>query len=315
MAKVVEKKPRDLIQCGVVMPISAIGDCSESHWSEILTIIADSVLPAGFEATLVSGADEVTIIQKTIIQNLYDNPIVIVDVSERNPNVMFELGIRLAFDKPTVIIKDDKTPYVFDTGVIEHIEYPRDLRFSKIVEFKRRLAEKVLATYQKQIADPKYSTFLRHFGTFKISHLENTEVSSQEFILKKLDDLEGRLIGISAPLAPSRRPISYPAGNEVDVCCGPLTENEVEQLRKRIAQNLKVSGVRVVQRGDHVHLYATADIETIANRRDLEDEFRKLARSIRGGSRVVTIDQSDVESTTPMRGRKSSVGAKARPGK
>jgi hypothetical protein len=34
---------------------------------------------------------------------------------------MFELGMRLAFDKPTVIIKDDKTDYMFDTGIIEHV--------------------------------------------------------------------------------------------------------------------------------------------------------------------------------------------------
>lgn len=297
MAKATEQKAKVLVPCGVVMPISAMGDCSESHWSEILTIISEAVTPAGFDATLVSGADEVTIIQKTIIQNLYENPVVIVDVSERNPNVMFELGIRLAFDKPTVIIKDDKTPYVFDTGVIEHLEYPRDLRFSKIVEFKRRLAEKVLATHQKQIADPNYSTFLRHFGRFELSKIDKTEVSSQEFILKKLDDLENRLIGISAPLAPSRRPITYPAGNEVDVCCGPLTESEVERLRIKIAQNIKVSGVRVVTRGDHVHLYAAADIDSITDRRELEDQFRRFARSIRGDSRIVTIDQTEESAT------------------
>jgi hypothetical protein len=53
-------------------------------------------------------------------------------VSGKNPNVMFELGIRLAFDKATIIIKDDKTDYSFDTSVIQHIPYPRDLRHNQI---------------------------------------------------------------------------------------------------------------------------------------------------------------------------------------
>lgn len=124
--------------CGIVMPISSIDGCAETHWSEVLEIINEAIEDAGFDGNLVSNADDVGIIHKRIIQNLYDNPIVVCDVSCKNPNVMFELGLRLAFDKPTIIIKDDKTAYSFDTSAIEHLEYPRDLRFSQIVEFKKK---------------------------------------------------------------------------------------------------------------------------------------------------------------------------------
>ena len=71
-----------------------------------------------------------------IIENIYSSDIVICDVSCKNANVMFELGMRLAFDKPTIIIKDDSTGYSFDTSLIEHLEYPRDLRFTSIIKFK-----------------------------------------------------------------------------------------------------------------------------------------------------------------------------------
>lgn len=74
---------------------------------------------------------------------MYENPIVVCDVSGKNPNVMFELGIRLAFDKPTIIIKDDKTSYSFDTSPIEHLEYPRDLRYNRIEDFKSKLTDKI----------------------------------------------------------------------------------------------------------------------------------------------------------------------------
>jgi hypothetical protein len=67
---------------------------------------------------------------------------------------MFELGMRLAFDKPTVIVKDDKTTYNFDTSPIEHVGYPRDLRFTKIVQLKEELAKKIVATYQASKTDP-----------------------------------------------------------------------------------------------------------------------------------------------------------------
>src|SRR4051812_37518392 len=101
--------------CGIVMPISSLDGCSEDHWLEVLEILTEAIDTAGFDGNLVSNADDVGIIQKRIIQNLYDNPIVLCDVSGKNPNVMFESGLRLAFDRPTIIIKDDKTSYSFDT--------------------------------------------------------------------------------------------------------------------------------------------------------------------------------------------------------
>ncbi|WP_197056503.1 MULTISPECIES: hypothetical protein [Luteibacter] len=179
-------KDKEAPICGVVMPISAIDGCDEGHWSDVLDILTEAIEGAGFFPNLVSNADEVGIIHKRIIQNLYDNPVVVCDVSGKNPNVMFELGMRLAFDKPTIIIKDDKTPYSFDTSAIEHLEYPRDLRFSKIVEFKQKLTDKITATHQRAEKDSGYTTFLKHFGEFTVAKIDKKEVTSQEFILEEL---------------------------------------------------------------------------------------------------------------------------------
>lgn len=68
---------------------------------------------------------------------------------------MFELGIRLTFDKPTVVVKDEETDYSFDTSPIEHAPYPSSLHYHEIVRFKKRLADKIIAT-QKAAKDPKY---------------------------------------------------------------------------------------------------------------------------------------------------------------
>lgn len=158
----------------------------------------EAIEAAGFEANLVSDADEVGIIQKRIIQNLYENPVVVCDVSGKNPNVMFELGIRLAFDKPTIIVKDDKTSYSFDTAPIEHLEYPRDLRFAKIVEFKEELAEKIIATHERSTKDKDYTTFLKHFGTFSIPKIDTKEVSKDAFIVEQLQLLQKSMTDLTA---------------------------------------------------------------------------------------------------------------------
>lgn len=116
--------------CGLIMPIAAMGDYEEGHWSSVEQILSEAIGEAGFDAKLVSQETASGVIHQRIITNLYTNPLVVCDVSGRNPNVMFELGIRLAFDKPTVIVKDDETPFSFDTNPIEHVPYPKSLKYA-----------------------------------------------------------------------------------------------------------------------------------------------------------------------------------------
>ncbi|NKW10421.1 RNA helicase [Ochrobactrum tritici] len=163
------------------MPISAIDGCDETHWAQVLEILSDAIKTAGYEANLVSAADDIGVIHKRIIQNLYENPIVVVDVSGKNPNVMLELGLRLAFDKPVVIVKDDITSYSFDTSAIEHLTYPRDLRYPTMINFKADLARKIIGTV-KASQNEGYTTFLGHFGQYKAARLETKEISPENFL-------------------------------------------------------------------------------------------------------------------------------------
>lgn len=179
--------------CGIIMPISAIDGCPSEHWAEVKNIISESICTAGYNPNLVSNADDIGIIQKRIIQNIYSNDIVVCDVSGKNPNVMFELGMRLAFDKPAIIIIDDKTDYSFDTSPIEHLSYPRDLRYNKILDFKDQLAKKIKATAEMAKNDSNYTTFLKNFGSFEIAHVEKKPGTINDILLERLDYISSRL--------------------------------------------------------------------------------------------------------------------------
>jgi hypothetical protein len=182
--------------CGLVMPISAIDGCTAEHWNEVRLIIIDaveSIKAPAISVRLVSDSDDVGVIQKRIVQNLYSNDIVVCDVSAKNANVMLELGMRLAFDKPTIIIKDDQTDYSFDTSIIEHIPYPRDLRFSKIIDFKEKLRDKVLGTLQASEGNPDYTPFLGHFTNIKARKLQENSLSSSEYIIQGISEIQDRI--------------------------------------------------------------------------------------------------------------------------
>ncbi|WP_160045561.1 RNA helicase [Paenibacillus sp. USDA918EY] len=206
-----EKK---LLTVGLVMPIAPIDGCSAEHWLDVKRIISESLASIPNYQTsskIVSEGDSTGLIHKRIVEGLYASDIVICDVSCKNPNVMFELGMRLAFDKPTVIIKDDQTGYSFDTGVIEHLQYPRDLRYKDIVDFKEQLAEKVKATYEESMNDPSHSPFLKSFGTFKVAKINETIVPSEQLIIESLNDLQNDISMIKTVL---NSKFKLPANNQ-----------------------------------------------------------------------------------------------------
>ena len=175
--------------CGIIMPISSLDGCSMEHWAQVKSILSEAINASGYKPSLVSDADDSGIIQKRIVQNIYDNEIVVCDVSGKNPNVMFELGMRLAFDKPTIIVIDDKTSYSFDTAPIEHLQYPRDLSYYSIIDFQNKLKDKITATIKASKDDSNYTTFLKHFGEFEVAHVEKKQGTLNDVILSRIDDL------------------------------------------------------------------------------------------------------------------------------
>lgn len=182
--------------CGIVRPIADMDGYSAQHWSDVHEIINEALEPFNFKTRLVSDADEIGVIQGRIVKNLYDDDLVVCDVSGKNPNVMFELGMRLAFDKPTIVIKDDITSYSFDTSPIEHIGYPRDLRYSTINEFKERLGRKAKATADAPTL-PNYKSFLQHFGPIMVPAIEHQEVPADQYILSEIRELRGAVSRLS----------------------------------------------------------------------------------------------------------------------
>jgi hypothetical protein len=249
--------------CGVIMPISAIDNCTEAHWSDVYEILTEAIEAAGFEANIVSNSDDSGIIHKRIIENLYDNPVVVCDVSGKNPNVMFELGMRLAFDKPTVIVKDDKTSYSFDTSGIEHLEYPRDLRFSRIVDFKKRLQEKITATHVRAASDTNYTTFLKQFGEFTVAKLDKKEISGQEYILEELKAIRtvmGRLETSSSGKDIASRNARLIRKNTYEFELASSSTEDMKNLSRKLANVPSVLGISFRSSKDKTYL----SVETLS---------------------------------------------------
>jgi hypothetical protein len=100
----------------VIMPFRERDSDShaEGFFSEVLqSLIAPAGRKAGFTVTTANrqGSD---VIHSTIVNDLLDADLVIADLTEHNPNVLFELGLRMAFDKPVALIRAKGTDAIFD---------------------------------------------------------------------------------------------------------------------------------------------------------------------------------------------------------
>ncbi len=58
-----------------------------------------------------------------ICQAIQESTYIIIDLSDNNPNVMFELGLACGLCKPIILLKDIETKVITDLHGIEYIEY------------------------------------------------------------------------------------------------------------------------------------------------------------------------------------------------
>jgi hypothetical protein len=116
---------------------------------------------AGFSVSTANreGSD---VIQSTIVNRLLDDDLVIADLTEHNPNVLFELGMRMAFDKPTVLIKAKGTRAIFDVdNMLRVFEYEPSLWPSTVEIDVPNLAQFIRAAWINRQKEDSYLRILK----------------------------------------------------------------------------------------------------------------------------------------------------------
>ncbi len=135
--------------CFVIMPISDCEGYNQGHFSRVYEdIIKPSVFNADFNPVRGDEVSKTNLIQLDILNKLLEAPIAICDLSSRNPNVLFELGIRQAFDKPVVLIQEKGTPKIFDINPLRYIEYAKEMGYRDVIDAQLKITTSLTETYQ-----------------------------------------------------------------------------------------------------------------------------------------------------------------------
>ena len=140
----VKKENKD---CFIIMPIGDTDGYDNGHFSRVYEdIIKPAVLKTDFAPRRADEVKETNFIHLDILSKLIEAPMAICDLSSRNPNVLFELGIRQAFDKPVVLIQEKGTPKIFDIGPLRYLEYSREMKYHDVLKTQAELSEAIVAT-------------------------------------------------------------------------------------------------------------------------------------------------------------------------
>ena len=106
------------------MPFSTTNTCTSDHWIDIFeNLIKPAVEKSGFNyecsrADLVIGN-----IIKNILDRLNKSDVVIADLTDRNPNVFYELGVRHALRNATILISQNIDDIPFDLRQFATVHY------------------------------------------------------------------------------------------------------------------------------------------------------------------------------------------------
>ena len=180
---------------GLIMPLSTTDTIhTAEHWEKVRQCLSKNMF-RGCCTKMVSDLNESKMITNTIMNNLYSNDIVICDITCSNPNVMFELGIRIAFDKPLIIIKEkNDQKAVFDVSHIKYIEYPQDLNMPEMVTFFKTLKSMIQESFERQ-QNPKSISILQQYGVFikPMADGNNELMKAINFISSGLNTIETRM--------------------------------------------------------------------------------------------------------------------------
>jgi hypothetical protein len=151
------------IRAFVIMPfVEKTAERTKGFFAEVLRgLITPAGIDAGFNVETANrqGSD---IIQSTIVDELLEADIVIADLTDHNPNVLFELGLRMAMEKPVALIKAAGTGKVFDVDNMLRVhEHQPQLWRSTIESDLPELTKHIKTAWENRNKDQSYMKILR----------------------------------------------------------------------------------------------------------------------------------------------------------
>lgn len=181
---VAPEAPKKEKTCFAIMPIADHPDYTQGHFTRVYNhLIKPACEKAGYKVIRADDAKASHMIMFDILKNIVECDMAICDLSSKNANVFYELGLRQAFNKKTILITDSITNTPFDITGFRYVKYSESLRvdtvMSDVLEISAMLQETESATEDD-------INSIVNLLKIQPAHINKVQLNEQESVLYEL---------------------------------------------------------------------------------------------------------------------------------
>ena len=114
-------------ECFVICPIGEEESQTRKRSNQLLRHLFEPVTnKCGYQVTRADKISQPGIITRQIIERIIESPLVIADLTDHNPNVLYEVALRHVIREPLVqvIQKGQLLPFDIAATRVIHVDYP-----------------------------------------------------------------------------------------------------------------------------------------------------------------------------------------------
>lgn len=172
------------------MPFTDPEGYEKGHFKKIYDqIFVPAIELAEYTPCRVDESGSSSSIQIKLLKELLDAPLVLCDLSSRNPNVLYELGLRQAFDKPVVLVQEIGTPRIFDINDITTTNYRPGRLFDEVMDDRESIKKAIIDT----AADQSKTNSVMNLLKMTSAKFDEKEVPTEQRISFYLEKIMDRL--------------------------------------------------------------------------------------------------------------------------
>ncbi|MEA4972891.1 MAG: hypothetical protein VB119_06880 [Candidatus Metalachnospira sp.] len=183
-------------RCFIITPIGNDTDPIRRHIEGIIAAAIEPAIGEKYEIVVAHKMGAPGSITKQIISEIYNDKLVIVNLTNKNPNVMYELAFRHSLGKPVIMIAEDGTALPSDIIMERTVFYKNDAQGVLDLRDKLIAAEKEIP-YDGKESSPIYDVIKEIDRDNRIIQLTQEASNTSEddknalkYILNKLNNIE-----------------------------------------------------------------------------------------------------------------------------